>query len=260
MRRARKRKQEQTENDERWLITYSDLITLLLIFFIVLYAMSNLDATKYRILSQSLQLEFHKANNVLDAGNGVLDGMKGASSGAAQQKPTKQQEQDPQQQATTLQEKELQNLLTIIQKYIQDNKLQNKVFVTDVSKGISIRLNDLFLFDSGKADLKKESEPVLNKLSSLFSSLPNTISIEGHTDNTPVNPGGPYVDNWELSTARSLSVLHFFIGQAKLKPSQFEISGYADTRPVAPNDTKDHLQQNRRVEITILRIGEKPSS
>lgn len=246
------------ENHERWLITYSDLITLLLIFFVVLYAMSQLDVKKYEVLAQSLQFQFNKSDAVLDGGRGVTgqaiqDGSPLQSPVPA--KPVVSSAETGKEQLKRLQEEELQNLLKIIQTYIKDHKLQDRVYVADTPKGIAIRLNDLFLFDLGRAQLKKEATPVLDKLSSLFKSLDNTVSIEGHTDNLPINPGGQYADNWELSAARSLSVLHYFIGSSKLAPTKFEIAGYADTRPVTSNSTEGGRSKNRRVEITVLRTS-----
>ncbi|MCM3750297.1 OmpA family protein [Paenibacillus pasadenensis] len=254
MRRRRRRSgltTEPAENHERWLITYSDLITLLLIFFVVLYAMSQLDVKKYEVLAQSLQFQFAKSDSVIQGGQGLTGEM--LARGVAPSSPPAVSE-TPQQQLKRLQEEELQNLLKVIQTYIRDHKLQDKVYVADTPKGIAIRLNDLFLFDLGEAKLKQGATPVLDKLSSLFRTLDNTISIEGHTDNLPIY-GGEYSDNWDLSAARSLSVLHYFIDKSKLAPGKFEIAGYADTRPVTSNDTSAGRSKNRRVEITVLRAS-----
>jgi chemotaxis protein MotB len=114
-------------------------------------------------------------------------------------------------------------------------------------------LNDLFLFDLGKAELKKDAYPVLNQLASLFPTLNTTISIEGHTDNLPLATGSIYRDNWGLSNERSLSVLRYFINTAGLEPKKFISTGYADTRPVAENNSAENRSKNRRVEIVVLR-------
>ncbi|WP_274654133.1 OmpA/MotB family protein [Paenibacillus humicola] len=254
MRRRSKKRGGEKENHERWLITYSDLITLLLIFFVILYAMSRIDVDKYKVLAQSLQLEFRKADSVLEMGSGVTGGLDKAQ----QPKLTKLNAQMPdpeevRQLEKQLRERELQDLLKIVRAYAKANHLESQVFVADVPEGIAIRLSDQFLFDLGKADLKKGAFPVLDKLSSLFKQLDNTISIEGHTDNLPVQPGGEFQDNWGLSAGRALSVLRYFIDKDGLEPKKFKIAGYADTRPVAPNTTEANRQKNRRVEITVLR-------
>ncbi|UVI29864.1 OmpA/MotB family protein [Paenibacillus spongiae] len=261
MRRSRRRssRRDAPESHDRWLITYADLITLLMIFFVILYAMSQLDVKKYEVLAQSLNFEFRKAESPLEGGSGLT----GSLDKAQQPKPPETSEKvtDPEEErrkAEKLQlENELQDLLRIIQTYIKDNRLENLVYVADTSKGIAIRLSDQFLFDLGKADLKTYAKPVLDKLASLFKQLKdNTISIEGHTDNLPIQEGGAFRDNWELSAARSLSVLRYFVDGAKIDPKKFEIAGYGDTRPVAPNTTEANRQKNRRVEITVMRIIE----
>lgn len=141
----------------------------------------------------------------------------------------------------------------MITQYIEDNKLDNQIFVADKPQGISITLSDRFLFDQGQAALKKDAAPTLSKLASLFRNLQMVVSIEGHTDNVPIGANSAYKDNWELSGERALSVLRFFIDQEKLDPDHFQYAGYADTRPTGDNTTAAGRQKNRRVEITVLR-------
>lgn len=253
-RRSRKRKQPP-ENHERWLITYADLITLLMIFFVVLYAMSRIDVKKYEVLSQSLKFEFRQADIPIEMGTGINGALETAEQPKAA-KPDDQSKDEGKQKENNLkklQEQELQDLLKIVQAYIKNNHLEKQIVIADTPKGILIRLNDLFLFDLGKADLKKEATPVLNRLASLFNNLDTTVSIEGHTDNLPIQAGGAFKDNWGLSSARSLSVVRYFVDTDKLDPKMFESAAYADTRPVVPNTSDANRQKNRRVEITVLR-------
>lgn len=244
---ARKRKrQESHENHERWLITYADLITLLLIFFVIMYAMSKIDTAKYEVLAQALRLEFKKADTMMPQNSGLIgrvDPGKGKE-GDKTNKDVNDKEKK---------EQELQDLLKVVNEYIKENQLEDQVHVADTPRGIAITLNDLFLFDLGKADLKPAAFPVLDKLASLFPTLHAKISIEGHTDNLPLSTGSVYRDNWGLSNARSLSVLRYFIYNAHLDEANFISTGYADTMPVAPNDTEENRQKNRRVEIVVLR-------
>jgi chemotaxis protein MotB len=254
--RRNRRRREIPENHDRWLITYADLITLLMIFFVVLYAMSRIDVAKYEALSQSLQFEFSAADIPLEMGTGV----GGALDPAQQPKPVKTEDDKKaaEAQRKKAQEKELQDLLKVVIAYIKENHLESQIIAADTPKGILIRLSDLFLFDLGKADLKEDAVPVLNRLAALFSSLNTTISIEGHTDNLPMQAGGAFQDNWGLSSARSLSVVRYFVDTAKLDPKTFESAAYADTRPVVPNTNEANRQKNRRVEITVLRKSESP--
>jgi len=265
----RNKNHEEHENHERWLITYADLITLLLIFFVIMYSMSKIDMAKYTELSRSLAFQFKKSDTVIPNGTiGVADPGEGIEGNESQRDPenesptaalseeeqtAEQEEKEKIKQEQIIQRnQELKELLTKTEKYINDNKLETKVSVKDTARGISITLNDLFLFDSGKADLKPESIPILQKLSSLFPTLDTPISIEGHTDNQPLSSGSVYIDNDGLSSARSLSVKRVF---AKMPGLEDMLIGtfYGDTRPIAPNDTAANRQKNRRVEIIVLR-------
>ena len=151
------------------------------------------------------------------------------------------------------QEEQLQHVMSTIQQYIKDNKLESQITVTDTPKGVEVRLSDSLLFALGKADLTSAAYPTMDKLASLFGQLDSTISIEGHTDNLAMASGGRYKDNWELSAERALSVLRYFVDEKKLDSKTFQIAGYGDTRPVDSNDTDAGRKKNRRVEIIILR-------
>lgn len=246
---ARKSKKHEHENHERWLITYADLITLLLIFFVIMYAMSKIDNEKYEVLASALSFEFKKSESVLQQGEGIM----GQLSPAKAQDGDKTKNDEKEKQEREEREKQFENLLEQIQQYIEQQNLQAQVFAANTPRGIAVTLNDLFLFDLGKADLKKEAYPILNQLASLFPTLDATISIEGHTDNLPVATGSIYKDNWGLSNERSLSVLRYFINTGGLDPKKFISTGYADTRPVTDNNSAENRSKNRRVEIVVLR-------
>lgn len=141
----------------------------------------------------------------------------------------------------------------VITQYVKDNNLGEQIFVADKPQGIAITLSDRFLFDTGRAELKPPAFPALRQLSGLFRGIGATISIEGHTDNVPVTPGSVYRDNWELSGARAMSVLRFFLDNEGLSPEHFQYAGYADTRPAYDNTTPEGRQRNRRVELIVLR-------
>ncbi|TJY41983.1 flagellar motor protein [Cohnella pontilimi] len=245
MRRRNKRNRGGHENHERWLITYADLITLLMIFFVVLYAMSQIDIKKYDALAQTLQHQFRKADSVLEQGTGVMGGTDRAKYETPSPSDAKETAKN--------REQALQDLLHLIEKYVKDNRLEKQVFVEDTPKGIAIRLSDQFLFSLGRADLKPGARPVLDRMSVLLGRLNTTISIQGHTDNLPIQPGGAFQDNWGLSASRALSVLRYFVDVKGLEEKRFEVAGYADTRPIAKNDTEANRQKNRRVEILVLR-------
>lgn len=268
-RRGRQRKTTGHDMRDRWMITYADLITLLLIFFVMMYAMSRLDVEKYDIVTHSLQSTFKSGDSLLEEGTGITGSADrfnhknppptakdGNNRGTEQQGKESNSNEKPMTErelAFRKQEQQLHNLMGLIEKYIKDNGLEDQIRVADLPKGISITLSDHFLFDAGKADLKSGSAKTLSKLASLFSTLDTVISIEGHTDSMPIGSASKFKDNWELSGARALSVLRYFIDREKLDPGNFQYAGYADTRPTADNKTDAGRQKNRRVEITVLR-------
>lgn len=265
----RGKKHEEHVNHERWLITYADLITLLLVFFIIMYAMSKVDVQKYSVLAQALNMQFQKADSVLDKGFGV-SGQMTPKQGDAQTPKNQNQSQDdqkeekdktkPEENEKEKREKELQDLLKQVQAYIKDQNLEAQVSASDTERGVAITLNDLFLFDLGKADLKTASFPILQKLASLIPTLNSKVSIEGHTDNLPLATGSPFKDNWGLSFARSLSVLRYFSDTAKLDNNKFIATAYADTMPKVANTSDENRSKNRRVEIIVLRDGLSPTT
>lgn len=264
------KKNEAGASQDRWLVTYADLITLVLIFFVMMYAMSRLDTEKYEVVTQSLQHSFKSGDSILEMGSG-LTGTEDqyrhknpdSSKDTGQQGPGSDQDNEnssgednplsARELAFREQEQELQSLMDKITQYVEDNKLEDQIFVTDKPQGLTITLSDRFLFDPGRADLKTGSGPVLDKLASLFKELNTIVSIEGHTDNIPIGSGSRYRDNWDLSGARALSVLRFFLEQKNLDPDGFQYAGYADTRPAGNNSTESGRQKNRRVEIIVLR-------
>ncbi|MGC6583566.1 flagellar motor protein MotB [Paenibacillus sp. Dod16] len=265
-RRRRHRKQAEGDQRERWMITYADLITLLLIFFVVMYAMSRLDTEKYKLVTQSLQATFQSGDSILEMGSGITGTADTENHKNPPPKPAAEEEGGEEKDADTTaeplterelafraQEEELANFMGLIQQYVKDNQLEEDIFIADEPQGIAITLSDRFLFDVGKAELKPGAAPVLGKLASLFGDLNTTVSIEGHTDNVPIGRYSSYKDNWELSGARAMSVLRFFLDNSKLDPEGFQYAGYADTRPAADNATAEGKQKNRRVEITVLR-------
>ncbi|WP_261303514.1 OmpA/MotB family protein [Paenibacillus andongensis] len=265
----RGKKHEEHVNHERWLITYADLITLLLVFFIIMYAMSKVDVQKYSVLAQALNMQFQKADSVLDKGFGV-SGQMTPKQGDAKTPQNQNQSQDdqkeekdktkPEENEKEKREKELQDLLKQVQAYIKDQNLEAQVSASDTERGVAITLNDLFLFDLGKADLKTASFPILQKLASLIPTLNSKVSIEGHTDNLPLATGSPFKDNWGLSFARSLSVLRYFSDTAKLDNNKFIATAYADTMPKVANTSDENRSKNRRVEIIVLRDGLSPTT
>ncbi len=211
--RIRRTVEEEPENTDRWLISYADFITLMFTFFAALYALSSVDKAKMEQFSGSLNQTF----KVIEKPIPLIDNQK------------------------TM-------LMEDIKKATGD--LQG-ITVKNEPRGVVVTFSDSVLFASGSAELKPEIYAVLEKLSKLLSTLPGRFAIEGHTDNVPIS-SPKYSSNWELSTARAASMLHFFIEKG-IDPAKYSVAGYAEFRPLESNATEEGRQKNRRVEIVITK-------
>lgn len=240
MRRLRDRRHRSEEHEEHisesWLLPYADILTLLLALFIVLFASSAIDSEKYQAIMEAFQSEFTGISNPSNP-------TKPEVSGEIPTIPSPSEEEE--------QTEELDELKIKIQNYIESNNLQEVVSLGDTRRGIEVTFKDVILFDSGRAGLKPGSYTTLDSLIGLLKSVPNNISIEGHTDNVPIGDA-PFRSNWELSSARALSVLEYFEAQG-IKKDRLGFTGYGEYQPLTANDTDEHRQENRRVNIVILR-------
>jgi chemotaxis protein MotB len=231
------KKPEKEPNHERWLLTYSDLITLLMIFFVIMYAMSNVDIAKYQQMAQSFGVAMGGGKSVIQVGTSVSDSSGALSPGASSGAKKEQQK--------------LSNLKKVLDKYLNKNGLSGSVATEISERGLEVNLTDTILFDSGKAEIKTKAIPKLVEIGRILNSLGNTIRIEGHTDNVPIS-NSKYPSNWDLSVARATTVTKLFISMVKVAPQKLSIVGNGEFRPRVANDTEAHRAQNRRVNIIIL--------
>ena len=240
---ARKRKQEvEHDNSERWLLTYSDLITLLMIFFVVMYAMSNVDAQKYQVLSQSLGGALNPAafsgsgeGTGEGSGNVSIDDLTEALADGSTDKL------DPELVAAA---EEIQNL-------IRQSGLQDKVSVSVQERGVVVGLMNTVLFDSGSAQIKPDAMPTLIAIGQIANGVHNYIRIEGNTDDVPQR-SEKFPSNWELSVVRATEVVKLLIAQSGVEPDKISAVGYGEYRPSVPNTSAETRAKNRKVDIVIL--------
>lgn len=246
MARKRKNKEEQ-ENHERWLITYADMITLLMVFFIVLYAMSEIEKEKFNALIQSLRGAFSVQ---------TVDKQIQIEPDEVIQEPPEYKidiPEIPEKDEAEENQKELDRLLVKLQKYVQEHNLSTEIDLVNLPRGVQITIKDSILFDEGSAKLIVEANPVLKAVGGLLKTVPNEISIEGHTDNQPIVFASQFESNWELSTARANSVREFLQKKAGINPARLRVVGYGKYKPRATNQTPEGRAQNRRVNIIVLR-------
>jgi chemotaxis protein MotB len=205
-----------------WLIIFSDITTNLMLFFLMLFAMSRMsDADKQKVAT------------------GIQSTV---SNKAAKQEAARAKEMKMRKEEGAIQE---------IKNEINQGRLSGQANVTVDEKNVKIVLNPEAFFASGSPNINISTQHTIESLIKPLSQFPNDIIIEGHTDNIPVR-GGAYNSNWELSVARAVSVIDFFISRG-LNPGQMVAGGYGEYHPAYPNDTPENRAKNRRIEITILR-------
>ncbi len=261
---ARKKRREEHEehvNHERWLITYADMITLLMVLFIVLFAIGQTDLKKFAQLRDSLNntLGGKGGSPVFQGGAGPLNGALniapkdklGIQEVSASTQAAAAQKEFDREAAVATQQQTFQNVQKQIQDQLNSTGLGNQVQFHTESRGLVVSvITDRVLFDVGKADLRPEGTQVLDGMTPALQKLHNPIAIEGHTDNSPIS-SAIYPTNWELSTARATSVLRYLVTKG-VPGSRLSAAGYADQKPIALNDNDAHRAENRRVEVVIL--------
>jgi len=273
-RMARKKRIEEPENHERWLVSYADFITLLFAFFVVMYSISSVNEGKYRVLSDSIVAAFRDPSRSLapiQVGNLMRSPVQSESiidhnkqiieifrvplpEKATEQSEDKESQPEPQ----TLQDEtgvdELDEAAQQLADSIEDAMAElvdaGLIDVRRDKRWIEVEIKSSILFKSGSAELSGKSVPVLRKLADKIKPLDNVIHVEGFTDNIPIN-NFEYLSNWELSASRAASVVHLF-ARLGVDPQRMAAIGYGEFRPVASNTTAAGRATNRRVVLVIM--------
>lgn len=150
----------------------------------------------------------------------------------------------------------LNNLYRKVAKYIEDNNLQERVNLDVDNRGLTIRFTGKLLFGLGEADIKPEATEILNQIANFIQTVPNQVTVEGHTDNLPIN-NSKFPTNWELSTARATNVIRYFIEKDDIDPSRLSAAGYSKYKPLHPNNNPQNRALNRRVDVVILKMEDQ---
>jgi chemotaxis protein MotB len=221
---------------ERWLLTYADMITLLLALFIVMYSMSKIDAEKFSNVTKALAGQ-------LKGGQSIFEKSLGSEIIGKQLSDLH----------------ELRMLQQRVRHQIILENLQRSAPIGISTKidqrGLVIHIEESALFDPGKAELKPQAYEALDLVSAQLKGLGNPIRIEGHTDNTPINTTR-FPSNWELSASRAITVVRYFIEEYEIDPSKISALGYGEFRPIADNASPEGRALNRRVDIVVLSQSE----
>ena len=274
MSRRNRRRHEEHQNHEAWAIPYADLMTLLLAFFVVMYAISTVNEGKYRVLSDALVAAFRGTPKTMEP---IQVGEKQEGSGADVKTTLVQQSMlagqprklfepipvktgipnpvhplaagqfDEKQQAAA---KALERVADQVVRAMQSLERANLVFVRRKTNMVEVEIRTDILYPSGSATLSPSAAPIIDRLAEVLKPFPNPIRVEGHTDSRPIDTVA-FPSNWELSAARAASVVRLFQQQG-IDPTRLAVMGYADYRPAQSNATQQGRNANRRVVITIL--------
>lgn len=244
---ARRKHEEEHENHERWLVSYADFITLLFAFFVVMYAISSVNEGKYRILSDAINSAFR---NVPGTTAGAMQVMNTTQQSSQLVTPPQIKPSSPKVEEQKRKNRErMRNMAQQLMEVLNPLVKSGQVRVTENALGITLDIDASVLFESGQATLDVKAIVVLANVGKILAGSDFPITVEGHTDNAPIN-SVLFPSNWELSVVRASSVVRLFIENG-VDARLLTATGFADQRPVASNDTPQGRQRNRRVAITI---------
>ena len=217
----------RSEGSPRWLLTYADMITLLLAFFVVMYAVSRLDAQKYEAMTIAIRAAFRGGPPILLPA---------------------QHEKSPQPAAPA---DPIPPLLRHVSAALAEDLQADRIQIDPAADAVVLRFPDTILFDRGSAEMRNEAQLILSRVGSLIRTLPNAIEAEGHSDILPIQ-SGQFPSNWELSVARATAVVRYLVETQGVSPLRLAARGLGEHKPLFPNDPVHGEPRNRRVEIRIL--------
>jgi chemotaxis protein MotB len=252
----RKKEHHEEHPDERWLVTFADMMVLLVAVFIVLWAMSSANISKTEVIAQSISKAL--SSPVITGGQAIKETGGQTNTEMLESKPATTSLAEAMREAqggkeeAAREERDLQQLKQQVESWAASHGLSKQIKATVDDEGLNIRLRtDGLLFDSGSALLKPAAAPILDKVGGLLRIDNHPIKVEGHTDAVPAS-GSDYPTNWELSTARSSAVVRAFM-RRHVAAARMEASGRANLDPIATNAIAEGRAENRRVEIVLPR-------
>ena len=228
-----------------WLTTFNDLVTLLMVFFVLLFTMSSIDSHKMKDFQYALQ----SGLGVLEAGGQVSVAVENSRLVPDMSHIETQAEGRQGSQASELRHRIFEQVKEMVP---PDFGLR----FSESNQGIHMTFTDSFLFAPGSAEIQPQGRPLLDEIGRLIRQLPYDVRVEGHTDNLPIRTRR-FPSNWELSTARAVNVVKHLIETENVDPRRLSAVGYGDSKPLVPNDDAQQRAQNRRVEIVLMTEGRK---
>lgn len=267
---VRRKRQEVHINHERWLVSYADFITLLFAFFVVMYSISQVNDSKYRVLSDTFIEAFNQPTDSqtnsepqdntspsaaiitpIDMGKTAVEPLNGEQTSAVNpviEQPQPDTEQPDTQSKTSDELTQISDLVTEkFAQLINDQMIQ----VSSNELWLQIELKDSILFSSGSADTSEQAQKIFDEIAGILKNYSNPVQVEGFTDNIPIK-SVKYPTNWELSTARASAIVKYLASKG-VAPERLSAVGYGEYQPVAANDTEQGRAQNRRVAIMVAK-------
>ena len=241
--KKRRLTQKSGDSGPGWLTTFNDLVTLLMVFFVLLFTMGSVDTKMLKDFQYALQ----SGLGLLGEGSQVSIAVKETEPKPEHVEILVQEDSE----AEPAEEQETENPIDDVLEELTDEPGIN---IRYSNQGAHITFEDFLLFDFGKADLNPGGIKFLNKMANMINKIPYPVRVEGHTDNVPIHTDR-FPSNWELSIARAVSVVKYFAGSGKIDPQRLSAVGYGDTRPLVSNDSPVNRTRNRRVEIVLATEG-----
>lgn len=224
-----KQVEEEHENSERWLLTYSDLITLLMIFFVIMFATSNVDAKKFKEISDSF-------NGAFGEGTAIIASSSGSSIENSNLVVNDTDKND--------------SIESKLEEYLEESNISNGVTVDKDDRGVRLSIQDTLSFDLGEDTIKEEFKSHIIDIGNIISQFDKKVYVEGHTDTTPIH-NDKFSSNWQLSSGRASNVAELLSNNTTIPKSNIVAVGYGEYRPVYDNSTEEGRARNRRVDIII---------
>jgi len=258
--RKHKCPEPEPDNSKAWLDSYADAMTLLLAFFILLFAFSLVDQKKFQEFRAGVHLAAGKAAPTLDGGDGILDLGTGISAMVVtppvlidgEKADVQPEVEEVIEGLGEVDEEEAPELYELLEEQLAAIGATGFVELERSPRGVIVRMDSTVLYQSGSAQIIPDGVTILESLGPVLLAVDNLIAVEGHTDALPTNGGGGFVTNWELSSMRAVSVLRYMNELMDVPGVRLSASGFADTQPRADNSTEQGRSKNRRVELVVL--------
>ncbi|HMQ53957.1 MAG TPA: flagellar motor protein MotB [Anaerolineae bacterium] len=245
---ARKKQEESEGVKQEWMASYGDMITLLMIFFVVLYSMANIDLKNFQKIAASMRVAFNNPHEA-PLSSAVVGGDNSVTSSSQMAAAPLFTDSLPPKR------RDFVRVTTELTTFAQQLDVGGEISVNMTMEGIIISLSEKLTFKPGSTELTSEAKKLLNEVADILAEIENKVRVDGHTDNLATNDPR-YPTNWELSALRATSIVRYLSEEGGVEPARLSATGNAEFKPMMPNDTRANRSLNRRADIVIIYPGE----